>query len=160
MDYARPLEETRAFGGAPDESPYISIARREGHTQARGFQEAGHIAADVMVPFVHQVSGRGYLVLIPADHVAKKAVAGGDDFSLRTSVLHQKAIKCHRLSVVCHDQYGERAFVVVVWSVFVVFALLSTRWQIAFASLSFSFVLSFLPLSSFLPTVCPPPWPL
>ena len=29
-------------------------------------------------------------------------------------------IKCHRLSVVSNDQYGERAFVVMVWSVFVV----------------------------------------
>jgi hypothetical protein len=46
----------------------------------------------------------------------------GDDLSLPTSVLHQKTVKCHRLSVVCNDQCGERAFAVVVWSVFVVFA--------------------------------------
>lgn len=89
---------------------------------------------------------------------------GGDIFLcflLRTCVLHQNTIKCHRLSVVCHDQYGERAFVVVARSVLVVFALLSSRWQIAVAALpSFAFVLSFLFLSSFLPIVCPPPWPL
>ena len=51
----------------------------------------------------------------------------GDDFSLPTSVLHQTTIKCHWTSVVCLDQYAERAFVVAVWSVFVVFAFLSTR---------------------------------
>lgn len=76
----------------------------------------------------------------------------GADFSLPTSVLHQTTIKCHRLSVVCHDQYVKRAFVVVIWSVFVAFAFLihllaDRRWGF----LSFSFVLrSFFCPPSFL----------
>jgi hypothetical protein len=41
--------------------------------------------------------------------------------------LHQATIKFYRLSIVCHDQYAELAFVVVVWSSFVGFAFLSTR---------------------------------
>jgi len=82
----------------------------------------------------------------------------GDDFLLLTSGLHQKTIKCHRPTIACHDQYDELAFVMVGRSVFVVFALLSIRWQIAVASLlSFSFVLrSFFCPPSFLLIVLRP----
>ena len=62
----------------------------------------------------------------------------------------ETTIKCHRPSVVCDDQYAERAFVVAGWSVFVVFALLSTCWQIS--PLRLSFHLFFVPFFVLLPS--------